>query len=195
MPIALPKRGDGFTLRPFALEDAVPLAEVEFDIEVKRFLALPKNDKARWIETFDPATYGGWVAWAVDVGGVLAGRASLHRAKRRGDCELVIVIARSFWGLRLGRKLAAALIHAAFEEFDAKALVAEVHPDNRASIALLRAFKFRRRGIVNAPPEHWQRGHLVYRLSRGSYNKSLDTEKQLQAAASPLGLFSGQLRR
>jgi hypothetical protein len=26
-------------------------------------------------------------------------------------------------------------------------------------------------------------------------NKSLDTEKQLEAAASPLGLFSGQLQR
>ena len=182
-------------LRPFAIEDAKPLAEIEFDIDVKRFLALPTKEKASWIESFDPASYGGWVAWAVVVEGVLAGRASLHRAKRRGDCELVIVIARSFWGLRLGRKIAAELVHAAFDELGAKALVAVVHPDNEASIALLRAFKFRRCGIVDAPPEHWQHGHFVYRMSRGSYNKSLDTETQLQAAASPQGLCSGQLHR
>ena len=172
-------------LRPFALEDAGPLAEIEFDPDVKRFLALPRKDKASWIKSFDPASYGGWVAWAVDVQGILAGRASLLRAKRRGDCELVIVIARSFWGLRLGRKLAAMLIHAAFDEFGTRALVAEVHPDNRASIALLRAFKFRRRGVVEASPEHWQHGHLVYRLSRGSYYMSIDTDPHLQEATSP----------
>ena len=62
VPVSQPKTGDGFMLRPFALEDAGPLAEIEFDPDVKRFLALPRKDKASWIKSFDPASYGGWVA-------------------------------------------------------------------------------------------------------------------------------------
>ena len=49
-------------------------------------------------------------AWAVEVDGVLAGRASIGRAKRRGDAELVVVLGRNFLGRKLGRALAAMLI-------------------------------------------------------------------------------------
>lgn len=151
MPILLPKKGEGFALRTFRREDAERLAEIEFDIEVKRYLALPKKNKPQWIREFDPDLYNGW---AVDIGGVLAGRASILRGKRQGDGELAVIIGRPFWGLRLGRKVVAMLIQAAFDELNAKALVAKVHPENQAIIALLRAFKFRRRGIVVATTEH-----------------------------------------
>lgn len=156
-------------MREFTREDAERLAEIEFDDDVKRFLSLPKMEKKQWIEKFDAEAYGGW---AVDVNGILAGRASLLRSKRRGDGELAIVISRAFWGANLGRKVAALLIQAAFEELDAKALVAKVHPDHKASIALLRSFKFRRCGVVATATEQWQQGHYVYRMSRGAYNKS-----------------------
>ena len=156
-------------MREFTREDAERLAEIEFDDAVKRFLSLPKMDKKQWVEKFDAEAYCGW---AVEVKGVLAGRVSLLRGKRRGDGELAIVISRSFWGANLGRKVAALFIQVAFEELDAKALVAKVHPDHKASIALLRSFKFRRRGVVSAALEQWQNGHYVYRMSRGSYNKS-----------------------
>lgn len=170
MTIILPKIGQGFLVREFIRQDAVGLAEIEFDTDVKRFLALPKKDKTEWIESFNPDSYDGW---AIDVDGVLAGRVSLLRGKRRGDGELAIVVSRPFWGVQLGRKVAAMFIHAAFNEHNARALVAEVHPENKSSIALLRAFKFRRCGVVVTSPEHWQYGHFVYRLSRGSYNKSV----------------------
>ena len=122
MPILLPKKGDGFVLRSFTRADAGQLAEIEFDAEVKRFLTRPKKDKPQWIREFDPDSYGGW---AVDVGGVLAGRASILRGKRRGDGELAIIIGRPFWGSRLGRKVAATLIQAVFDELAATALA---HP-------------------------------------------------------------------
>ena len=166
-PILLPKCGDGFVLRCFTHEDAVRLAEIEFDPQVKQFLALPKKGKSQWIEDFDPESYGGW---AVDVEEVLAGRASILKGNRRGDGELAVVIGRQFWGLRLGRKVAAMLIQAAFDELKAKAVVGVVHPSNQASIALLRAFKFRRRGVV-ASSEFGQEGHFIYRMSSGTYNE------------------------
>ena len=81
-PILLPKNGDGFLLRSFTREDAVCLAEIEFNPEVKQFLALPKKGRPQWIEDFDPESYGGW---AIDVDGVLAGRGSILRGDRRGD--------------------------------------------------------------------------------------------------------------
>ncbi len=167
MSILLPKKGEGFTLRSFTREDPERLAEIEFDVEVKQFLALPKKDKPRWIKEFDPDLYGGW---AIDVDGVLVGRASILPGNRRGDGELAIVIGRPFWGAGLGRKVTTMLIQTAFDELSAKALVAVVHPNNQRSIALLRAFKFRRRGIVVAPAEpSWQQGHFVYRMSKGMF--------------------------
>lgn len=167
MSVLVPKEGEGFALRSFTREDAARLADIEYDAAVKWFLARPSKDKQQWIKEFDPDSYGGW---AVDVGGVLAGRASILRSKRQGDGEIAIVIAQPFWGSRLGRKVAAMLIQAAFDELNAKALVAVVHPVNQASIALLRAFKFRRTGIVKTPVDHWQQGHFIYRMSRAAYN-------------------------
>lgn len=178
LPILLPKNGDSFLLRSFTREDAEQLAEIEFSPEVKRFLAVPKKSKAEWISGFDPETYGGY---AIEVCNTLAGRASILRCQRRGDGELAIVIGRSFWGLRLGRKVAAMLIEAAFDELRAKALVAKVHPDNQASIALLRAFKFRRRGVVTSS-EHGQEGHFIYRMSQETYNLSFQEMLRLSAA-------------
>ena len=171
MPLALqlPKIGDGFVLRALTREDAADLANIEFDPDVKRFLALPKKGKAEWIDAFDPETYDGW---AIQVENCLAGRASILRCRRRGEGELAIVIARSFWGQHLGRKVAEMLIHAAFDELRAIALMAKVHPEHRASISLLREFRFRRRGVVDSS-EHGQEGYFIYRLSRTTYNLSL----------------------
>ena len=171
MALRVPKEGDGFVLRAFTKADSVPLAEIEFDLEVKQYLKQPdENAKAQWIINFDPDRFDGW---AIEVGGRLAGRASILRAKRRGEGELAIVIARIFWGAKLGRRVAAMLIPAAFSELNAKALQAIVHPKNQASLVLLRVFKFRNRGTVNVEVDHWQAGHLLYRLTREAYNISI----------------------
>jgi RimJ/RimL family protein N-acetyltransferase len=165
MTLQLPKEGDGFLLRSFTHEDAAALAEIEFDPVVKQFLAIPKKAKIQWIqEDFHPDYY---CAWAIEVGDCLAGRAFLLPVKE-GVKELVIVIGRSFLGKKLGRKVADMLIHAAFTELNTKTLLAVVHPENLASIKLLKAFKFRHRGKV--PSEQKQAGNLIYRLTRGTYN-------------------------
>jgi len=183
MPVSiiLPKNGDGFLLQSFTRKDVEQLAEIEFDSEVKQFLALPKRGKPQWIKEFNPDSYGGW---AIVVRNTLAGRASILRCKRRGDCELAIVIGRPFWGMNLGRKVAAMLIQSAFDELQAKALVAIVHPNHDASIALLRALKFRHRGVV-ASSQHGQIGHFIYRMSRGTYNLSFQGTQRDEDAHRP----------
>lgn len=169
MPVVLPKSGAGFILRPFTARDVEALAAIEYDPNVKRYLALPTRSRADWVAAFDPDLYGGW---AIEVEGILAGRGSVNRTFRKGEGELAVVISRPYWGLKLGRKVAAMLIDIAFAEMNARALVAQVHPDNHASLALLRAFKFRRSRVVSAPGL-WQNGHQVYRLSKSSYTRLL----------------------
>ena len=163
MAIQLPRQGAGFLLRAPTRADADAIADIEFDPEVKGFLAIPTRRKADWVASFSPDSFRGWI---IEADGEVAGRASISRAKRRGDGELEIVIGKKFFGRRLGRAVATMLVEMAFAELRAKALVGVVHPGHAASIALLRSLKFRRRGVHAGGPD-WQDGHLVYRLSRG----------------------------
>ena len=47
MMLRLPIQGDGFLLREFATADALPLAAIEFDPAVKKYLAIPNRNKRR----------------------------------------------------------------------------------------------------------------------------------------------------
>lgn len=100
MTISIPRMGDGFILREFTRDDIEGLAAIEFDPTAKQFLAVPAKERQEWINSFVPETA---IGWAVDVGGHLAGRASLS-GRKRGYRELVIVIGQSYWGLGLGAK-------------------------------------------------------------------------------------------
>lgn len=168
MGLTLPKYGDDFLLRDFIAGDAQPLAEIEYDPEVKKYLAVPAKDRAEWIRTFSPDLVRGW-AIEVTPEAVLAGRASISRASAPGEGELEIVIAKSFWGCKLGRKVAQILIPAAFEELNALSVVGVVHPEHRASLALLASWGFAYRGKKDCAKDHWQYGHLIFELTRTAY--------------------------
>ncbi|MGE5492267.1 MAG: GNAT family N-acetyltransferase [Actinomycetota bacterium] len=171
MPLALPIVGIGFIIREFQASDAEPIAEIEFDPTVKRYLALPEGSKRDWIEQVRRLGLYGWIVQSED--GQIAGSASLNRAKRKGDAELRLVIGRQSWGMSLGSKVARRLVQVAFEDLSAKAIVAVVHPDNQASLRLVRSLRFRRRDVVREPAPPWQVGHYIYRLTRRAYNSSL----------------------
>ena len=163
-----PFQGDGFVLRAPQKADARSLADIEFDPNVKRYLSLPELTKDRWVEAFDPETV---TALCVEARGKVAGRASISRYRqgRKGYAELSIVIGRPWWGSGLGTRVGQSLVELAFTCFHAKGIVGVVHPEHRASIALLVSLGFRRRGAVVNPPKEWQSGHLIYRLpNRGA---------------------------
>ena len=171
MPPTFPVIGTGFILRNFVSADAESLSAIETDLEVKQFLDFPLT-REEWLKKFRPDEFSGW---AVDVDGVLAGRASLLRirGKRNGYRELVIVIGRPYWGARLGRKVAKELIAFAFRHDNINGFVACVHPEHKASMALLRQFKFRYRGVAKEIDSNCQAGNIIFRLSRGAYNSSI----------------------
>ena len=171
--------GDGFILRQFEDEDAEAIAEIEFDSEVKRFLALPTRPRSEWIREVKNLGIRGWVIQMPD--GRIAGNAALDRAQK-GVGELRVVIGKPFWGSGLGRKVAGRIVQVAFEQLSAKAIVAVVHPKNKASLRLVRSLGFRRRGLAKAPCPEWQVGHYIYRLPRNVYNQQVNRTRQKQRA-------------
>jgi len=191
MPLSLPLRGDGFILREFLPPDAQALAAIEFDPDVKRYLAVPDKPRSEWIENIQRVGIRGWVVQRDD--GQVAGSASLDRARRKGDGELRIVIGKDFWGQALGSKVAKLLIQVAFEQLSAKAIIGVVHPDNKASLRLVRLFRFRRRGVKQDPDPQWQLGHYIYRLTKRAYNQQI--ERDASPAALRLLARSPHLRR
>ena len=138
MPLVLPKNSDGILLREFRFDDAEPLAEIEYDLNVKRYIAVPSRERTEWLRDFSPGLIRGCAIEAIPEQ-VLAGRASISRTGTQGEGELEIVIARRFWGQRLGRKTVALLIPAAFEEMSATSVIAVIHPDNQASLKLIQS--------------------------------------------------------
>ena len=172
MPLVLPKNSDGILLREFRFDDAEPLAEIEYDLNVKRYIAVPSRERTEWLRDFSPGLIRGCAIEAIPEQ-VLAGRASISRTGTQGEGELEIVIARRFWGQRLGRKTVALLIPAAFEEMSATSVIAVIHPDNQASLKLIQSSGFTYRDKKRGDPKHWQYGHLIYELTRTVYSSSL----------------------
>ena len=160
LPIA-----NGALLRPFVVADAELTYGFEFDPGVKKYLWLPDKDKVEWMKAFtSQARTGTYRASAIVAlpESVLAGRASINRSLNDPHSrELQIIVAKPFWGRGLGRIVADMLIRCAFTELGAKVVTATVHPDNAASLNLLKAFKFVPVGVES---EGKQVGHLLYEL-------------------------------
>jgi RimJ/RimL family protein N-acetyltransferase len=169
MSLVLPIQSNGFILREFQQSDAMALSEIEFDPDVKRYLALPDKPKNEWIKGVQHNGIDGWVIQVED-SLLIAGCASLLRAKRKGDGELRIVIGNTF-RKGLGTDVAKLLIKIGFEQLSAKAIVGIVHPENTKSLRIVRRLRFRRRGKVQEPAPQWQIGHYIYRLTEGVYNE------------------------
>lgn len=107
----------------------------------------------------------------------VAGRASIDWwkpdpwAPDADKMELAIVIGKSFWGCkyRYGRKVAEILIKEAFGHPDCNAVIGIVHPQNIHSQALLDHFHFANKGLLEWSSFAWQKGALVYELTRERY--------------------------
>ena len=153
MPLIIPKQSQACLIRDYEEDDVPLIAKSEFDVETKRFVGVPEGTKELWIEKTSLDLLYGWVVVALPENEV-AGRVCMNRAKDRtpGVAEFEIIIAKKFWGRGLGREAATLMIPAAFSELNAKAIRAEVHPENKASLALLDRFGFKYRCKATKEP-------------------------------------------
>jgi RimJ/RimL family protein N-acetyltransferase len=140
------------TLRPHRIEDAEAWHRLHADAETRRFLEWPERDAAaaRWHLLGRTRRTRLWqtddfLALAVEVEGRLAGDVSLHLRSVRAagrTVEIGWVLAREFTGKGLASEAVRALLDFAFGDVGACVVVAEIHHDNRASIALAERLGF-----------------------------------------------------
>jgi RimJ/RimL family protein N-acetyltransferase len=154
-------RTERLLLRRWRPEDAAPLAALNADPEVMRFVGGPIG-RAASDGTIARSTAfhaaRGYGRWAVEHEGALLGYVGLGTHPVIGDgVEIGWRLARSAWGRGFATEGARAVVAAA-PAFGLDRLVAVVHPDNAASVAVCR-----RLGM--APERTTDGGLSVYALT------------------------------
>jgi RimJ/RimL family protein N-acetyltransferase len=164
VPISIPKSTKACLIREYEESDIPRIAEIEFDPITKKYVGLPSRTKEEWLADANLELLHGWVVVALPEN-IVAGRVCLNRAKNSapGVAEFEIIIAKEFWGRKLGRAAASLMLAAAFEELNAKAILAEVHPENEASLALLKEYGFTYLCESEKKPMH------IYEVKRSAF--------------------------
>lgn len=157
--IPLPKHFDQFLIREWTMEDARQLADIEFDPEVKRYVGWPKISKEEFVAQFRPDVSRGY-AIAVHPGNIIAGTIDMNRFERNPKKrELRILLAKEYRTRGIASEAARFFISCIFGASWIEGVVGIVHPDNLASIALMKKLGFIHNGEITAERQ-------VYELSR-----------------------------
>lgn len=144
--------GPGLVLRPLTVEDAPALFVAHSDPAVHHFWSSAAHESvaetARY--TRDTIESPGASCWAITTdGGEALGRIALFE-KREGVAEFGIILRRTAQGLGLGRKSIALASAYAFDTLHLHRLVADIDPDNGASLAMFERAGFVREGLLRA---------------------------------------------
>lgn len=136
-----------------------PLPEADRETMVKIWLD-PMNERLletdteeqvrRWVE-------GAWGVWERETG-ELVGDSTLFFAEEHGEWELAYGIRRDRWGRGYASEAAQACIRHGFEHLALERIVADVDPENVASVRVLEKVGFLRVGGAGST--------LLYAISR-----------------------------
>lgn len=140
----------GVHLRPLDVADAEALFAAHSDPETHRYWSSPAHQSieqtARYIR--DTIEMKGASCWAItESGGEALGRVALFEL-REGVCELGIVMRRDATGRGLASKALQLVGDYAFNEMNVHRLMADIDPDNNASISLFLRAGFQREGLL-----------------------------------------------
>ncbi len=140
----------GVVLRPLEVGDAAALFAAHGDPETHKYWAGPAHrdvaETARYIEeTLELPTTRGWSI--TEDGGEALGRVALF-VVRDGVGELGIIMRRDATGRGLASKALSLVCDYAFGELDMHRLVADIDPDNSASLSLFLRAGFEREGLL-----------------------------------------------
>ncbi len=140
----------GVVLRPLDVADAPALFAAHGDAETHRYWSSPAHESvaqtARYIE--ETLAMKGAQAWAITEGGGEAlGRVALFEL-REGVGEIGIVMRRDATGRGLASKALQLVEDHAFGERGMHRLMADIDPENNASISLFLRAGFQREGLL-----------------------------------------------
>jgi [ribosomal protein S5]-alanine N-acetyltransferase len=153
----------GVHLRPLERADAAALFAAHGDPETHKYWSSPAHstvdETARYIE--ETVAMKGASVWAItESGGEALGRIALF-ALREGVGEIGIVMRRDATGRGLASKALQLVGEYAFGELGMHRLMADIDPDNSASISLFLRAGFQREGLLR---QNWKT-HLGVRDS------------------------------
>jgi [ribosomal protein S5]-alanine N-acetyltransferase len=140
----------GVVLRPLVVSDAEALFSAHGDADTHKYWAGPphKNvaETARYIEeTLERPTTRGWTI--TEDGGEALGRVAMF-VVRDGVGELGIIMRRDATGRGLASKALKLVEEYAFTELEMHRLVADIDPDNNASLSLFLRAGYQREGLL-----------------------------------------------
>jgi ribosomal-protein-alanine N-acetyltransferase len=141
--------GSRLTLRPFLTDDASPLHGIYQMEDVLKFFPGPINPPLESVERFVSRQDTHWQAygfgnWAISPNGKkeIIGWAGLQYLPELDETEVGYLFARPYWGQGFATEAASLSIQFGFEEIGLTQLIALVHPENHASIAVLKKCGF-----------------------------------------------------
>ncbi|MGE0597004.1 MAG: GNAT family N-acetyltransferase [Hyphomonadaceae bacterium] len=140
----------GLVLRQLQAEDGVALFAAHGDAVTHQFWSSPAHVSPDETVAYTQATLDmpGARAWAItEDGGEALGRVALF-ALREGVGEFGIILRREAQGRGYAAKAVELIAAHAFEELGMHRLVADVDPDNSASLTLFLRNGFQREGVL-----------------------------------------------
>ena len=132
------------------LQDAVFIANIENDLDVKRLIGGPSGkSEAQYLNSISRIVQD-YRCLTIELkqNGQPIGRCGIIANDL--ESEIHIVLARPYWGQGYGLEVAMALIELSLKEFPDKKIVAKVHPDNARSIKILKRIGMIQTGIISS---------------------------------------------
>lgn len=145
------------TLRNFRPEDGEAYLRINCDPDVQRFMGQPKlpstpDDVQRWIANMNGHYYQkakATICWAIETHEQqLVGRIELANFVRRSMAELAYHTDKAFWNRGFMTEAISAVLDFAFHRLGLHRIQATVHPDNVASLKVLKRHGFREEGLL-----------------------------------------------
>jgi RimJ/RimL family protein N-acetyltransferase len=146
--IPIPKHFGSFLIRDWEARDGVPLANIEYDQEVKQYLKMPNLPKEQFIEEFNPRNVRGWALESRTenslIGAIDISRFGDNNRKK----ELRILLSKEFRRKGIAAEAATFLVSCLFGVDWIDSVVGVVHPQNHSSLQLLRKLGFIYAGVT-----------------------------------------------
>lgn len=165
--LLFPLTGSNILIRKLYKRDIPQLYDLETDPNVKRYVGgIVKRPKDEWVAGMRRQTPSSLPILHLAILDIhktdFVGRATIYpKDLNDGSWEIQILIAKRYWGKRFGREVCELLMAALYRDLSAKAIIAVIDPDNKASRALVQSYGFGQIGVKQT--DGWDNGHLIYR--------------------------------
>lgn len=166
--------GERLILRQLHVDDAPALFDVLSDSDVMQFWSSGPHanvEETRKYAAWNADTSAGHICWAITVDEMAALGWVILLPHRTNSFELGYILGRSHWRNGYVYEAATLALNFAFENLNARRVMADTDPDNVASIRMLEKLGFRQEGYLR---EEWEthigvRDSLIFGLLRSEW--------------------------